>query len=122
MPRPPRDLADTTELHLQYLDEYRAIIESKLSGLSETDLRTSRLPSGWTPLELLNHLVFMERRWLRWGFAGEQVAHPWGDSGDDPDGRWAVGPDDTPAKLLARLHEADSVPRVGDSPRPTDRR
>jgi hypothetical protein len=117
MPKPPRDLADTTELHLQYLDQYRDIIESKLTGLSESDLRGSRLPSGWSPLELLKHLVFMERRWLRWGFAGEQVDHPWGDSGDDPDGRWAVGTDETLDGLLAKLHEGGRTTRrlVGGS-------
>jgi hypothetical protein len=105
MTKPARDLADTIELHLQYLDRYRAIIETKLAGLSDDDLRSSQLPSGWTPLELLKHLVFVERRWLRWGFAAEQVDHPWGDSGDDPDGRWEIGADDTLEGLLARLHE-----------------
>lgn len=88
MTEPARELADTIELHLLYLDRYRDIIETRLTGLSDDDLRASRLPSGWKPLELLKHLVFMERRWLRWGFEGEQVDHPWGDSGDDPDGRW----------------------------------
>jgi hypothetical protein len=76
--KPSRDLADTIELHLQYLDRYREIIENKLLGLSDSELRSSRLPSGWAPLELLKHLVFMERRWLRWGFTGESVDHPWG--------------------------------------------
>ena len=101
--KPARDLADTVELHLQYLDRYRGIIEKKLTGLSDSDLRSSRLPSGWTPLELLKHLVFMERRWLRWGFTGEPVEHPWGDSADDPDGPWRIGPDDTLDKLLSAL-------------------
>ena len=101
---PSRDLADTVELHLAFLDYYRSVIEDKLSGLSEAELRTSRLPSGWTPLELLKHLIFMERRWIRWGYAGEPVDDPWGDSGADPDGRWQVGPDETLAELLDRLH------------------
>jgi hypothetical protein len=79
------------------------VIERKLSGLSEAELRTSRLPSGWTPLELLKHLVFMERRWLRWGFAGEPVDDPWADSGSDPGGAWRVGRQETLADLLAML-------------------
>ncbi|WP_328535518.1 DinB family protein [Streptomyces sp. NBC_00344] len=105
MTEPERNLSDSLELHLAYLDYYRSEIENKLTGLSRTDLRSSRLPSGWTPLELLKHLVFMERRWLRWGFAGEQVDQPWGDSaGGDPDGRWKVEPGETLPELLALLH------------------
>jgi hypothetical protein len=42
----------------------------------------SRLPSGWTPLELLKHLAYMERRWLCWGFRAEQLPDPHGD--EDP--------------------------------------
>ncbi|TDD27651.1 DinB family protein [Kribbella turkmenica] len=108
---PPIEQADTITLHLGFLDHYRAVIEAKLTGLSEEELTSSRLPSGWTPLELLKHLVFMERRWLRWGFAAEQVDEPWGDSGGDPDGRWSVGPGETFAELIARLHEGGETTR-----------
>ena len=111
MTKPHRELADTLELHLQYLDRYREIIEAKLTGLSESDLRSSRLPSGWSPLALLKHLVYMERRWLRWGFAGEQVDHPWGDSSDDPDAPWSIGDDETLDGLLAKLHEGGEFTR-----------
>ncbi|TCC19683.1 DinB family protein [Kribbella speibonae] len=117
--KPPRDLADTLELHLQYLDRYRDIIEKKLVGLSDSDLRSSRLPSGWTPLELLKHLIFMERRWLRWGFTGEQVEHPWGDSADDPDGPWTVEAGDTLKGLLVQLHAGGEFTRsvvAGEDP------
>ncbi|WP_435827585.1 proton-translocating transhydrogenase family protein, partial [Actinoplanes philippinensis] len=31
--------------------------------LGEAELRSSRLPSGWTPLELVKHLRHVERRW-----------------------------------------------------------
>ena len=111
MTEPSRAIADTIELHLGYLDHYRGVIETKLTGLSDTELRSSRLPSGWSPLELLKHLVYMERRWLRWGFDAEQVDQPWGDSGGDPDGRWSLGPDDTVDELIARLHEGGEVTR-----------
>jgi hypothetical protein len=111
MTEPRRQEADTIELQLGWLDHYRGVIETKLTGLSEAQLRTSVLPSGWSPLELLKHLVFMERRWLRWGFAGEQVDEPWGDSGGDPEGRWSVGPDDTVTDLLVRMHEGGEITR-----------
>jgi hypothetical protein len=101
--KPARDLADPKEVLLGFLDNYRSVVVAKLDGLSDTELRTSRLPSGWTPLALLNHLVHMERRWLRWGFLAEPVPEPFGDS-DDGD-RWLVGPDVTLADLAAELEE-----------------
>jgi uncharacterized damage-inducible protein DinB len=100
--KPDQQLTDPKELLLEYLDYYRSVIERKLAGMSEEELRTSRLPSGWTPLELVKHLVYMERRWLRWGFLAEQVSQPWGDA---QDGRWHVGPDETAADLIAAMHD-----------------
>jgi hypothetical protein len=102
---PDRTLADPADLLLGYLDFYRAVIDRKLAGLSDDDLRSSRLPSGWTPLELVKHLVFMERRWLRWGFAAEPVDRPWGDNLDAAaDGRWYADPAETVADLLGAMH------------------
>ncbi len=108
--RPPIAEGDTIELHLGWLDHYRGVIETKLTGLSDAELHASPLPSGWSPLALLRHLVFMERRWMRWGFAGEPVDQPWGDSDGDPDGPWSVG-DESLAELLARLHEGGAITR-----------
>jgi hypothetical protein len=100
--KPDRRIADPKELLLGFLDYYRSVISRKIEGMSDADLRASRLPSGWAPLELVKHLVYMERRWFRWGFLAEQVADPRGDHG--PDGRWHAGPGDTPAALIAALH------------------
>ena len=83
---------------LGYLDYFRAAVVSKVEALPESEMRTSRLPSGWTPLELLQHLTFVEMRWLEWGFEGRTVADPWG---DQRDGRWCVEPDVTRAQLVA---------------------
>ncbi|GAA3647760.1 DUF664 domain-containing protein [Streptomyces chitinivorans] len=58
-----------------YLDHYRDTVLRKLAGLSEAELRGSRLPSGWSPLELLWHLTCVERRWFRWGFTVEPLHH-----------------------------------------------
>ncbi len=43
----------------------------------------------------------MERRWLVWGFLGEQVEDPWGDN--DEHGRWQVEPDESADSLLDLL-------------------
>jgi uncharacterized damage-inducible protein DinB len=99
-PEPTAPRASRAEVLLGYLDYFRAVVIGKLDGLSEGDLRASRLPSGWAPLELLKHLVHVERRWLVWGFEGEPVADPWA---DERDGRWHVPPDETLADLVAAL-------------------
>jgi uncharacterized damage-inducible protein DinB len=100
--KPDKQLTDPKELLLGYLDYFRSAIDRKLAGLSDHELRTSRLPSGWTPLELLKHLVYMEQRWLRWGFLAEQVSEPWG---DEQDGRWHVRPEETVVELVAAMHD-----------------
>jgi hypothetical protein len=97
---PPDTLTDTRELILGYLDYYRAALLRKLDGMSEEDLRGSRLPSGWAPLALLKHLAFVERRWFRWGFAAEQVDPVWGE--EDPDTKkWHVGAEESTQEIRA---------------------
>jgi uncharacterized damage-inducible protein DinB len=99
---PPQSLGDPNEILLQQLSYYRATLLAKLDGLSPEQLTTSILPSGWTPLGLLKHLVFMERRWMQWGFEADQLPDPWGDDDPDSDG-WLVTPEDTVFDLTARL-------------------
>jgi uncharacterized damage-inducible protein DinB len=94
------------EVFLRYLDYFRDRLAARLRELPAGELRRSRLPSGWTPLELLGHLTYMERRWLEWGFEGRAVPDPWGDQRDD---RWYVAPEETLDGLLAAL--ADQAER-----------
>ncbi len=108
--KPSRELSDAKELLLGYLDYYRSAIARKVDGLTEAELRSTRLPSGWTPLELVKHLVYMERRWFRWGFAAEQVGMALGD--EDDAGRWHVDRGDTSADLLASLHAGGERTRM----------
>jgi uncharacterized damage-inducible protein DinB len=100
--KPGRGEADPAALLLGFLDYYRAAVDRKTRGLSEAELRTGRVPSGWSPLQLLKHLVYMERRWLVWGFLAEPVPDPHGD--EDTEGHWRVLPEDTAEALLAALH------------------
>ena len=109
-PEPSHEESDPKELLLRYLDYFRSAVAAKVDGLSPDELRRTRLPSGWTPLELVKHLVYMERRWLRWGFCGEAVDAPWGDQGAD--GRWRVEPDETVADLVAALHRGGEQTRA----------
>ena len=75
------------EVFLRYLAYFRDGVGRRVEAMSEEEARRSRVPSGWTPLELVRHLTFMERRWFLWGFEGERVPDPFG---DEVDGRWVV--------------------------------
>lgn len=92
-----------------YLDWVRDDLAGTVLGLAPAQQRTTLVPSGWTPLELLSHVLHMEQRWFVWGFLGEPVAEPWGDwTVDEPwdaaaDGRWAVADDVTAEQLAQRL-------------------
>ncbi|SFC42145.1 DinB family protein [Streptomyces aidingensis] len=97
---PSSQLDDPHRLLAEYLDFYRETILAKLDGLTESQLRASRVPSGWTPLELLWHLAHVERRWLRWGFEGEDVSAPWGDHGTGKG--WSVPQGVTAEEVVAR--------------------
>ena len=109
-PEPTQDPgAPRAEVFLRYLAYYRAVLTDKVQGLSEEDLRGSRLPSGWAPIELLKHLGFVERRWLEWGFEGGEVADPWGDRRDD---RWHVDPGETLDELIQALADQAATTRA----------
>jgi hypothetical protein len=101
-PEPTVPASSRAEVFLRYLDYFRVQVIAKVEVLPEDELRRSRLPSGWTPLELVKHLTFVELRWLEWGFEGREVADPWGDRRDD---RWHVADDETREGLVAALHE-----------------
>src|ERR1700754_4509010 len=74
---PSRQLSDPRELVSAYLDYYRSEVLRALEGVASPEV--SKVPTGWTPLAMLNHLAYLERRRSVWGFLGEQVADPHGD-------------------------------------------
>lgn len=100
--KPDRSEADPAALLLDFLDYYRSAVDRKIQGLSPAELHTSRLPSDWSPLQLLKHLVYMERRWLVWGFLAKPIPAPHGD--ENAEGHWQALPEDTAPDLLAALH------------------
>ena len=100
-PEPGTPVSSRAEVFLGYLDYFRSRLVAKMQALSADALRGSRLPSGWTPIELLRHVTFAEMRWLEWRFEGRHIADPWG---DDRNGRWYVAGDETLEELVAALH------------------
>jgi uncharacterized damage-inducible protein DinB len=108
MNEPTHDVEGTAARFAAYLDYYRSQIIEAVTALPEAELRTTRLASGWTPIELISHLLHMEQRWFVWGFLGEDVDDVWGDwDTDDPwkkeGGRWQVAEDVSLVSLVERL-------------------
>ncbi len=99
--------------HAEFLAFLRSAVVEKCRSLTNEDQVRSQLPSAWTPLELLFHLLHVERRWFVWGFLGEEVEAPWGDSDGDPEGRWrvpaGVGLEDVVLQMEALAGRIDAV-------------
>ena len=111
----PASTPDLRGLMLDYLDFLRGVVADKVEGLADGELRSSVVPSGWTPAGLVNHLVNVERRWLRWGFLAEPVPDPWRDAHDEG---W-VTPDATPTELRTLLESAGARSRsIVEAPAP----
>jgi uncharacterized damage-inducible protein DinB len=115
LPQSTQPIADRRDVFLGYLDYSRDRIITKVESLPEADLRSSRLASGWTPIEMLKHLTYVERRWIEWGMQGLDIGEPWGDARDD---RWYVAADESLRDVVAALR-AQGV-RTSDFVRATD--
>ena len=101
---PAAQVVGEATLFAAYFSFLRESVAEAVLGLSVDEQRTTRLVSGWTPLELLSHLAHMERRWFVWGWLQEDVDDPWGDR--DPDrAHWHV-PDEVTAESLVELLRA----------------
>jgi uncharacterized damage-inducible protein DinB len=107
-PEPTSPVPTRADVFLGYLDHFRAELVRAARGLPDAALRRSLLPSGWTLLELLKHLTHVERRWLEWGFEGHPVHDPWG---DQRDGHWYVGAEESLGDLVSGLRHQAAVTR-----------
>jgi hypothetical protein len=62
-----------------FLRAQRASVLAILDGLDEDALTTPVLPSGWTPLGLVEHLGYAERHWFQEIVTGAADPLPWPD-------------------------------------------
>lgn len=102
---------DPLELMLGYLDYLEDVTLRKIDGLSDSQLRTSSVPSGWTPLGMLKHLACTERFWTRHVFLGEVVDFSWP---GDPVAEWRAEDTDTADGIIGfycgeRAHTRQAV-------------
>jgi uncharacterized damage-inducible protein DinB len=68
---------------LAFLDAQRECVLAIVDGLDEDQLTTPVLPSGWTPLGLIEHLGYAERHWFGEVALGSAAPLPWP---EDPPG------------------------------------
>ncbi|MEV0095407.1 DinB family protein [Streptomyces sp. NPDC050738] len=65
-----------------YLAAQRTSVLAILDGLDPQALTTSVVPSGWTPLGLIEHLGYAERHWFQEVVTGEAEPLVWPDDHD----------------------------------------
>ncbi len=63
----------------EFLEYQRVSIRAILADLDLASLRTPVLPSGWSPLGLVEHLGHAERHWFQEVFRGSVEPLPWPD-------------------------------------------
>jgi uncharacterized damage-inducible protein DinB len=98
---PGAEVTDPRELLLGYLDWYRDALLRKIAGLSDAQLRTPVGPMGWSPLGMVKHLGWVERRWIQWGFNAEDVT-AW--LPDSSHAEYNVTADEPASEVLAAYH------------------
>jgi hypothetical protein len=97
-------------LLLGALDAQRRHVLEAVDGLSDAQLRTATLPSGWSPIGLVRHLTLGgERYWFHTVMAGEPlddwpVDRPELDEGRPAD--WRVEPHEATDAVVAEYREA----------------
>jgi len=85
-----------------FLDDQRAAVIRKASGVSDEAARRPMVPSGTSLAGIVKHLAFVERFWFQQVFAGGAPEYPW--SEEDPDADWRVEPWET-IEGLVRFYE-----------------
>jgi hypothetical protein len=79
----PSSLSAEGRVLQHFLDAQRASVLAIVGGLDDQQLRTSVLPSGWTPLGLVEHLGYAEWHWFQGVVTGSGGDLPWSDDDDD---------------------------------------
>jgi uncharacterized damage-inducible protein DinB len=64
---------------LMFLEAQRSSVLAIVDGLDDQALTTPVLPSGWTPLGLIEHLGHAERHWFQEIVTGSAEPLPWPD-------------------------------------------
>ncbi|AKU15073.1 DinB family protein [Luteipulveratus mongoliensis] len=66
-----------------FLTAQRESVLAIVEGLDEAALRKAVVPSGWTPLGMVEHLCGAERYWFQHVVRGQMDPRPWPPSDED---------------------------------------
>ena len=78
------DVDAAKTLLTEFLAYQRESVIAVLDGLDDAALRKPVLPSGWTPLGMIEHLAHAERHWFQRIFTGSMAPLPWLDDDAPP--------------------------------------
>jgi Protein of unknown function (DUF664) len=85
----------------EFLDAQRAVVLDIVDGLTDEQLMTAVLPSGWTPLGLIEHLGHAERHWFQEVTLGAADPLPWSPEPDNADADGDEGEDEENAAFTS---------------------
>jgi hypothetical protein len=89
--------ADEATVLVGALDWLRAVTAAKVEGMTTNMASQVMTPSGLSPLGVIAHLTWAERRWFRERFAGDPSAR----SAVENDASFHLAPTDTVESVLA---------------------
>jgi uncharacterized damage-inducible protein DinB len=87
------------EVLTETLQNLRAVVAWKLSGIDDETAKRSVVDSATTLLGLVHHLAWVEAWWFQDVFAGADVDYPF-DWDADPDAEFRMGGNDTVESIL----------------------
>lgn len=108
----PTRLTDGPERQmLEYLlDHTRAELIDSVRGLSETEARRRLVPSMTTPIGLVKHAAFAERKWFQHILGGLPESEC--DGAMVGEASFVVGDDETVADVIAEFERAGNRARI----------
>lgn len=96
---------------IAFLEAQRARVCAVVAGLDAEQLATPVLPSGWTPLGMIEHLGHAERHWFQGVACGSAEPLPWVEDPDDNGGAFTTArePDAVFAFYRDQIERANAV-------------
>jgi hypothetical protein len=106
-----RDTTAADQVLIAFLDAQRARVSAVVAGLDAEQLATPVLPSGWTPLGMIEHLGHAERHWFQQVMLGKSEPLPWAEDCDDEGGPFTTTqpPDAVFAFYRDQIERANAV-------------
>ena len=96
---------------LMFLNAQRASVLAIVDGLGEDALRAPVVPSGWTPLGLIEHLGHAERHWFQQVAMGSAAPLPWPDDPDEDEDEDAPFTTSRPTEIVFAFYR-DQIERA----------